>query len=436
MLQRSIFKKFGIKKEKSRLEIKNAILNNKKIRNQRLIREGSRKIEAIFSRLGLIEKKVVLKKKQIRRKPKIYYIARKGILHDVKEYAQNKFKAINPLVVKSILYSKFNYHLYSKQTGLNTSVYDLIKYYNKKSKRDIPQEIPAEYQKLISDSIYKKNPQLVYNIYNYLVNKKKPKWKPIQTKRRFNEFFSKNNLYQIFNLKQDFPYPNLLKLNSEIQRAAVFRNLVNKEAAYYKTVKTTPLVLLISPKPKNIHVTLYRMSSNGYTILWKKSTGMLQKVEGTQSFPALLELFTKINIFLTKQYLRLKSPLKLIIKSTKYYGTSNIIGNFVRFLHSKMRLNQIYFMYKYRKRFNFFSNYGNLINDSLFNYLSSIWIKFLKLIRRTKLNIKFIFPFKQLEAYNKFFGLDFDYMTRKYKINHVLRLKHLKYFQNKILNIK
>ena len=114
MLQRSIFKKFGIKKEKSRLEIKNAILNNKKIRNQRLIREGSRKIEAIFSRLGLIEKKVVFKKKPIRRKPKIYYIARKGILHDVKEYAQNKFKAINPLVVKSILYSNSFSQLFMK----------------------------------------------------------------------------------------------------------------------------------------------------------------------------------------------------------------------------------------------------------------------------------------------------------------------------------
>ena len=158
---------------------------------------------------------------------------------------------------------------------------------------------------------------------------------------------------------------------------------------------------------------------------------MLEKVEGQLSLAALIEIFNKINIFLTKNYLKLKHPLKLIIKSSKYYGTTNIIQNFVKIFQNNLKLNYIYFMYKYRKRFNFFSEYADLINDSLFNYLSSIWIKFLKIIKKTKLPRKYIFSRKILDSYNKFFGLDFDYAKRRYKINHFTRLRRIKFLRKK-----
>lgn len=145
---------------------------------------------------------------------------------------------------------------------------------------------------------------------------------------------------------------------------------------------------------------------------------MLERVEGQLSLPALIEFFNKINIFLTKNYLNLKNHLKLIIKSSKYYGTTNIIQNFVKIFQNNLKLNHTYFMYKYRKRFNFFSNYANLINDSLFNYVSSIWIKFLKIMKKVRLPRKYVFSRKSLDAYNKLFGLDYNHARRQYKINY------------------
>ena len=269
---------------------------------------------------------------------------------------------------------------------------------------------------------------LILHLHKYIKNKKN--LKTLFVKNQFKNFFNKNNLAQVFNLRRDLPYPNYLQLKSEIQRARVFRDVVNKESAYYNNIKGKPLVILISPKPKNIYVTIYVLAINGYKILWKKSTGMLQKVEGQLHLAALIELFNKINIFLTKNFLQFRNPLKLLIKSTKYYGTSNIIQNFVRLFQNNLKLNNIYFMYKYRKRFNFFSNYGTLINDSVFNYLSSIWIKFLKLIRKSQIPISY--TRSTLKTYSKFFALQFDYAKRKFKINHFLRLKRLK--RIKLLN--
>jgi len=253
------------------------------------------------------------------------------------------------------------------------------------------------------------------------------------TKKRFINFLQKNNLYNILNLKQDFPYPNFLQSKSEIQRAAVFRDLVNKEEAYYKTISKSPLIILLSPKPKNIYITVYTLpeSAKGYQILWKKSTGMLEKVEGQLSFAALVELFNKLNIFLAKEYLSFQSPIRLIIKSTKYYGTNHLIQNFVKMFQKNMSLNNIYFMYKYRKRFEFFNSYATLINDAVFNYISSIWLKFLKMIRRTKIAPENLFTFKELKIFNKFFGIEYDYLRRKYKLNHFARIKRLKSLKNK-----
>jgi hypothetical protein len=255
----------------------------------------------------------------------------------------------------------------------------------------------------------------------------------VLTKKRFVNFFQKNDLYTIFNLKQDFPYPNFLQSKSEIQRATVFRDLVNKEEAYYKTISKSPLIILLSPKPKNIYITVYTLpeSANGYQILWKKSTGMLEKVEGQLSFAALVELFNKLNIFLAKEYLSFQSPIRLIIKSTKYYGTNHLIQNFVKMFQKNMSLNNIYYMYKYRKRFEFFNSYATLINDAVFNYISSIWLKFLKMIRRTKIAPENLFSIKELKTFNKFFGIEYDYLRRKYKLNHFARIKRLKSLKNK-----
>lgn len=355
------------------------------------------------------------------------------LLSRIKKRLKKKLIVFTPNVFKSIIHSKYNYRLYTQKNGLVISIYDLIKYFNKKTKRYIKKQKINTYKKYINVSIFKKNPALAYNFYNYLNKPITKLWQPIRSKNRFKLFFSKNNLYQTFNLKQDFPYPNYLQLHSEIQRATIFRDLVNKEDAFYQSIKKNPIVLLISPKPKNIYATIYRMSSNSYNIFWKKSTGMLQKVEGQLSFPALIELVNKINIFLTKQYLVLKNPLKIIIKSSKYYASTNIIQNFVKMFHNNLKINHIYFMYKYKKRFNFFSNYGNLINDSLFNYLSSIWIKFLKAIRRTRIERRDVFSLKQLDAYNKFFGLKFNYSKRQFTIDHYTKIRRLKYFKNKII---
>lgn len=255
----------------------------------------------------------------------------------------------------------------------------------------------------------------------------------VLTKKRFVNFFQKNDLYTTFNLKQDFPYPNFLESKSEIQRATVFRDLVNKEEAYYKAISKSPLIILLSPKPKNIYITVYTLpeSANGYQILWKKSTGMLEKVEGQLSFAALVELFNKLNIFLAKEYLSFQSPIRLIIKSTKYYGTNHLIQNFVKMFQKNMSLNNIYYMYKYRKRFEFFNSYATLINDAVFNYISSIWLKFLKMIRRTKIAPENLFSIKELKTFNKFFGIEYDYLRRKYKLNHFARIKRLKSLKNK-----
>jgi hypothetical protein len=254
------------------------------------------------------------------------------------------------------------------------------------------------------------------------------------TQKKFITFLSKNNLYNNLNLRQDFPYPNYLQTKSEIQRATIFRDLMNKEEAYYNAfTKSSPLVILLSPKPKNIYMTVYTLpeSETGYKIYWKKSTGMLEKVEGQLSFPALVDIFNKLNIFLAKRFATLQNPIRLIIKSTKYYGTNHLIQNFVKMHEKNINLNYIYFMYKYRKRFNFFNSYATLINDSVFNYISSIWLRFLKLLRRSKLPSKYSFSKKNLKVFNKFFGIEYDFTRRRHKMNHFARLKRLKSLKNK-----
>ena len=253
------------------------------------------------------------------------------------------------------------------------------------------------------------------------------------TQKKFIKFFKNNNLYNNFNLRQDFPYPNYLQSKSEIQRATVFRDLINKEEAYYKSFSKNPLVILLSPKPKNIYITVYSVpeSTKGYRIYWKKSTGMLQKVEGQLSFPAVVELFNKLNIFLAKEFLHLQNPVKLIIKSTKFYGTKHLIQNFVKIAEQNMNLHSIYFMYKYRKRFNFFNNYANLINDSVFNYLTDIWLKFLKLLRRTKLPPAFTFTKTKFRVLNHFLGIKYKFGRGRPKLDHFIRLKRYKFLKNK-----
>lgn len=345
---------------------------------------------------------------------------------DVNNLLHKRFKMINPSTFEKIFKNK-RILKYYKKFNFNMSVYDLFKTAN--NNKNLRRVVVDKYKKYFKESIFNRNTPLIGHLYN--INKSKIVFDKILLKKKFNKFLTSNNLYQIFNLKRDLPYPNYLQLKSEIQRSTIFRDLVHKEAAYYRAIKRSPLVILISPKPKNIYVTIYILSTNGYQIIWKKSTGMLDKVEGQLSLAALIELFNKINIFLTKNYLKLKHPLKLIIKSTKYYGTTNIIQNFVKIFQNNLKLNYIYFMYKYRKRFNFFSNYADLINDSLFNYLSSIWIKFLKIIKKTKLPRKHIFSKKMLDAYNKFFGLDFDYAKRRYTINHFTRLRRIKFLRKK-----
>lgn len=352
---------------------------------------------------------------------------------DVNNLLHKRFHMINPSTFEKIFKNK-RILKYYKKFRFNMSVYDLFKTANNnKNLRKIQVD---KYKKYFKDTIFNRNNHLIRHLYK--INKSKIVFDKILLKNKFNKFLTSNNLYQIFNLKRDLPYPNYLELKSEIQKATVFRDLVNKEAGYYRAIKRSPLVILISPKPKNIYITIYMLSKKGYKIIWKKTTGMLQKVEGQLSLAALIEVFNKINIFLTKYYLILKNPIKLIIKSTKYYGTTNIIRNFVKLFQTNLKLNYIYFMYKYRKRFNFFSNYANLINDSLFNYLSSIWIKFLKIIKKTKLyKLKMhatknnIFEKKRLDAYNKFFGLDYNYAKRKYKINHFTRLRRINFLRKK-----
>lgn len=364
-----------------------------------------------------------MKKKKIMNKSIILSHVKKKIKEEVKNTFKDNFRMISYPIFKSIFLKKKIFKYY-KKIGFYMSVYDLLRTCNKNkilSKRTF-----NYFQKYLKSSLYKRNTHLIYKLYKF--NTSIPN--PILIKKQFNIFLTKNNLYQIFNLKRNLPYPNYLQ--SKPERAVVFRDLVNKEAGYYKAVKRHPLVILVSPKPKNIYITIYTLSTNGYKILWKKTTGMLEKVEGELSLAALIEIFNKINIFLTKNYLKLKQPLKLIIKSSKYFATTNIIQNFVKMFQNNIKLNYIYFMYKYRKRFNFFSNYANLINDSLFNYLSGIWIKFLKLIKKTKLSMKYIFIRKNLEAYNKFFGLEFDYAKRRYTINHFTRLRRIKSLQNRI----
>ena len=351
---------------------------------------------------------------------------KKRVEIDVNNVLHKKFRMINPLTFQKIFRNRSIYRYY-KQFNFNMSVYDLLKTANNNT--NLRKVEVDKYKRYFNDTVFTRNTRLIGHLYN--INKTKISFDKLLVKRKFNKFLTSNNLYQIFNLKRDLPYPNYLQLKSEIQRSTVFRDLVNKESAYYRAVKRSPLVLLVSPKPKNIYITIYILSTNGYRIIWKKSTGMLEKVEGQLSLAALIEIFNKINIFLTKNYLKLKHPLKLIIKSSKYYGTTNIIQNFVKIFQNNLKLNYIYFMYKYRKRFNFFSEYADLINDSLFNYLSSIWIKFLKIIKKTKLPRKYIFSRKILDSYNKFFGLDFDYAKRRYKINHFTRLRRIKFLRKK-----
>jgi len=351
--------------------------------------------------------------------------------NDVNNLLHKRFKMINRTTFNKIL-NNHRIFKYYRHFNFNMSVYDLLKTAN--NNKNLRRFQVEKYKKYFNHTIFHRNTPLIghlYNINKSKIKKSKKIFDQIVLKKKFNEFLTSNNLYQIFNLKRDLPYPNYLQLKSEIQRSTVFRDLVNKEAAYYRAIKRSPLVILISPKPKNIYITIYILSTNGYKIIWKKTTGMLEKVEGQLSLAALIEVFNKINIFLTKNYLKLKHPLKLIIKSTKYYGTTNIIQNFVKILQNNLKLNYIYFMYKYRKRFNFFSNYADLINDSLFNYLSSIWIKFLKIIRKTKVPNNYIFSRELLDTYNNFFGLDFDYAKRKYTINHFTRLRRLKFLRKK-----
>ena len=254
------------------------------------------------------------------------------------------------------------------------------------------------------------------------------------TQKKFIKFFKKNNFYNNFNLRQDFPFPNYLQTNSEIQRATVFRDLINKEEAYYKSFSKSPLVILLSPKPKNIYLTVYSVpeSAQGYRIYWKKSTGMLQKVEGQLSFPAVVELFNKLNIFLAKEFLYLQNPIKLIIKSPKFYGSKHLIQNFVKLMEQNMNLHSIYFMYKYRKRFNFFNNYASLINDSVFNYLTDIWLKFLRLNRRSTIPPEWKFTYTKIKTLNKFLGIKYNYKRGgRPRLDHFLRLKRYKFLKNK-----
>ena len=340
-----------------------------------------------------------------------FYKLKKLVLVSLKEYLKNKLiKNTQSLVknkpqltkTKNIKRNKFAGRLLRKLKIQTTVLKQYLKIILKKLKPRTP-FIKNYVQKVLGKVRLKSD--FLEKAPSFFFKKDKRNINKFVTKKNFVKFLKTNNLYNILNLRQDFPYPNFLQTKSEIQRATIFRDLVNKEEAYYQTVNKSPLIILLSPKPKNIYITVYTLpeSSSGYKILWKKSTGMLEKVEGQLSFAALVELFNKLNIFLAKEFLSLQNPIRLIIKSTKYYGTNHLIQNFVKMFQKNMNLNYIYFMYKYRKRFNFFNSYANLINDSVFNYMSSIWLKFLKLIRRTKLPNKHIFSGREFKSFNKFF---------------------------------
>lgn len=185
------------------------------------------------------------------------------VKYDIRTIVRKKFSMVSRLTFKYIFLFK-NVFKYYKRIGFNISIYDILKTCNK----NLQSKIIEKYQFYLKDKIDEPNNGLI----TYLYKLNKNKFNKIIVKKRFNKFFSKNNLYQTFNLKRDFPYPNFLQSKSEIQRSVVFRDLVNKEAAYYQTVKQSPLVLLISPKPKNIYLTIYILSNTGYKIIWKKTT--------------------------------------------------------------------------------------------------------------------------------------------------------------------
>ena len=53
------------------------------------------------------------------------------------------------------------------------------------------------------------------------------------------------------------------------------------------------------------------------------------------------------------------------------------------------------------------------------------------MIRRTKIAPENLFSIKELKTFNKFFGIEYDYLRRKYKLNHFARIKRLKSLKNK-----
>ena len=282
--------------------------------------------------------KTLIKKKFkniLKSKSKYTVVKKKRSLYKYKSRSSSKKKNGWLTNFKKFVWLKNRGRARHNKDIYNISLLDFFKL----SYRGFKKKKIFKYQKYLNVWVLSKSKPLILHLRKYITKKKI--LKTFIVKNKFKNFFNKNNLAQVFNLRRDLPYPNYLQLKSEIQRARAFRDVVNKESAYYQNIKKNPIVILVSPKPKNIYVTIYRLARNGYKILWKKSTGMLQKVEGQLHLAALIELFNKINIFLTKNFLHLQNPLKLLIKSTKYYGTSNIIQNFVGLFQTNLNLNNI-----------------------------------------------------------------------------------------------
>lgn len=254
------------------------------------------------------------------------------------------------------------------------------------------------FNKIKKNILYTKKLPISSNLHlikNQLSNLNILKNKNILVKARFNNYMQNNTLFNKMNLMQNMEITDLLKNTSDILRAEHFRNLLNKEQAYFETFykQQNPLQLLTTITGHNIYLTLF--ISKPYKILWKASAGML----GLKNFRrakkhqmTFKDLLIRCQLFLARNRILLQRPLHLRLRYLNYYGTKNFLSFFI----SLQKPQYTFENYKNIKIYNFYRNAHHLCNNYALQFMSMIWSRtknnYLKIRRQT---------FQELVEYHK-----------------------------------
>lgn len=290
-------------------------------------------------------------------------------------------KRLLNIFISSISKIKFNknYKISNKLNVLNSYLLNIYQKY----------KIFA-FNKVKTNILFIKKLTIIPNFQSQLNNINILKNKTLLVKARFNKYMFSNILYNKMYLMQNLNVTDLLQNTSDILRAEHFRNIINKEQAYYDVFykQQNPLHLLTTITGHNIYLTLF--ISKPYNILWKASAGML----GLKNFRrakkhqmTFKDLLIRCQLFLARNRILLRRPLHLLLRYLNYFGTKNFLSFFITNQKSKTNFDN----YKNYKIYNFYKNAKHLCNNYALQFMSMIWSRvknnYVHLYRKTFHNL-------------------------------------------------